>query len=86
MTLEQALSRQPDTVVLETDDQSYRKVFNQALASLQGISDRVERSHLGVAYAGLDGLEDMYGLAFRLGLRVQKAVRNVEPDCQADRL
>ena len=43
MTLEQALSRQADAVVLESDEQSYRKVFSQALASLQGISDRVEK-------------------------------------------
>ena len=66
MTLEQALSRQGDAVVLEADDQSYRKVFSQMLASMQGISDRVERSDLGVAYAGLDGLEDMYGGEARL--------------------
>ena len=67
MTLEQALSRQADAVVLEADDQSYRKVFNQMLASMQGISDRVERSDLGVAYVGLDGLEDwMYGGEARL--------------------
>ena len=66
MTLEQALSRQADAVVLEADDQSYRKVFNQMLASIQGISDRVERSDLGVAYVGLDGLEDMYGGEARL--------------------
>ena len=51
---------------MEADDQSYRKVFNQMLASMQGISDRVERSELGVAYAGLDGLEDMYGGEARL--------------------
>ena len=66
MTLEQALSRQADAVVLEADDQSYRKVFNQMLASMQGISNRVERSDLGVTYAGLDGLEDMYGGEARL--------------------
>ena len=52
MTLEQALSRQADAVVLEADEQSYRRVFSQALVSLQGISDRVERSDLGVAYVG----------------------------------
>ena len=66
MTLEQALSRQADAVVLEADEQSYRRVFSQALASLQGISDRVERSDLGVAYVGLDGLEDMSGGEARL--------------------
>ena len=66
MTLEQAMSRQADAVVLEADEQSYRRVFSQALAFLQGISDRVERSDLGVAYVGLDGLEDMYGGEARL--------------------
>ena len=65
-TLEQAMSRQADTVVLEADEQSYRRVFSQALASLQGISDRVEKADLGVAYVGLDGLEDMYGGEARL--------------------
>ena len=66
MTLEQALSRQADAVVLEADEQSYRRVFSQTLASLQGISDRVEKADLGVAYVGLDGLEDMYGGEARL--------------------
>ena len=66
MTLEQALSRQADTVVLEADEQSYRRVFSQMLASLQGVSDRVEGSDLGVAYVGLDGLQDMYGGEVRL--------------------
>ena len=66
MTLEQALSRQGDAVVLEADEQSYRRVFSQTLASLQGISDRVEKADLGVAYVGLDGLEDMYGGEARL--------------------
>ena len=36
------------------------------LASLQGVSDRVERSDLGAAYVRLDGLEDMYGGEARL--------------------
>ena len=66
MTLEHAMSRQGDAVVLEADDQSYRKVLNQILASLQGIGDRVERSELGVAYVRLDGLEGMYGGEARL--------------------
>ena len=53
-------------MVLEADEQSYRKVLSQMLASMQGISDRVERSDMGVAYVGLDGLEDMYGGDARL--------------------
>ena len=82
MTLEQALSRQADAVVLEADAQSYRKVFNQMLASMQGISDRVERSDLGVAYACLDGLEDMYGGEARL----VNALLNAAPQDLAPRV
>ena len=48
MTLDQALSLHPDTVVLEADEQSYQGVFKRILASLQGISDRVESSDLGM--------------------------------------
>ena len=82
MTLDQALSRQTDAVVLEADEQSYRRVFGQALASLQGISDRVERSDLGVAYVGLDGLEDMYGGEARL----VNALLNAAPQDLAPRV
>ena len=66
MTQEQALSRQPGTIVLETDEPSYRKVFHRMLTALQGISDRVEGPELGTAYVRLDGLEGMYGGAARL--------------------
>ena len=61
MPLEQALSRQPEAVVLEADEPYYRRVFQQALSALQGISDRVEDAGLGVAYVALDGLEMLYG-------------------------
>ena len=66
MTLEEALSRQAGVVVLEADEPSYQKVFHQALDSLQGISDRMERSELGIAYVRLDGLKDMYDGEARL--------------------
>ena len=66
MTLEQALSRQANGVVLETDEAAYRRVFDRMLRSLQGVSDRVEGAELGTAYAGLDGLEDLYGGEARL--------------------
>ena len=61
MPLEQALSRQPKAVVLEADEPHYRRVFQQILSALQGISDRVEDAELGVAYLALDGLEMLYG-------------------------
>ena len=66
MTLEEALSIRPETLVLEADEPHYRRVFAQVLASLQGISDRVEGAELGTAYIRLDGLERMYGGEARL--------------------
>ena len=66
MTLEEALSIRPDTLVLEADEPHYRRVFAQVIASLQGISDRVEGSELGTAYVRLDGLERLYGGEARL--------------------
>ena len=66
MTLEEALSIQPDATVVEADESHYRKVFTQVLTSLQGISDRVEPSDLGMAYVRLDGLEHLYGGEARL--------------------
>ena len=65
-TLEEALSIQPTALVLEADEPHYRRVFAQVLASLQGISDRVEGAELGTAYIRLDGLERLYGGEARL--------------------
>ena len=65
-TLEQALSSQPDAVVLEADDPHYRRLFRQVLTTLLGVSDRVEGADLGTAYVGIDGLEQMYGGEARL--------------------
>ena len=56
MTLEQAVSRHANAVVLDADEPHYRRVFGQVLSSLQGISDRVEEADLGTAYVRLDGL------------------------------
>ena len=66
MTLEEALSIRPETLVLEADEPHYRRVFAQVLASLQGISDRMEGSELGTAYIRMDGLERLYGGEARL--------------------
>ena len=66
MSLEQALSRHPGTIILEADEPSYQREFHRILASLQSISDRVEGAELGTAYVRLDGLEDMYGGEARL--------------------
>ena len=74
MTLEQALSRNADSAVLEADEAAYRRVFHQVLLSLQGISDRVEGAELGTAYVRLDGLEALYGGEDRLVAALLNAV------------
>ena len=61
MTIEEAMSKHANIVVLEADESSYREAFQQILAFLQGIGDHVEGSDLGTAYVRLDGLEKMHG-------------------------
>ena len=61
MTLEEALSRNAGTVVIEADEPSYQRVFRRVLAALQGVSDRVESAGLGIAYVRVDGLERLHG-------------------------
>ena len=80
MTLEQALSRQTGGVVLEADEAAYRRAFHRILASLQGVSDRVEGAELGTAYVALDGLEALYGGEARLVTTLLNAVpQNLAP-------
>ena len=42
MPLEEALSRNAGSVVLEADEPSYQRAFRRVLAALQGVGDRVE--------------------------------------------
>ncbi len=79
MTLEQALSRQVNGIVLEADEAAYRRVFDRLLLSLQGVSDRVEGAELSMAYVRLDGLEDLYGGEARL---VTTLLNAVSPDLE----
>ncbi len=80
MTLEEALSRCPDTTVLEADEPAYRRVFQQALTALQGVSDRVEGAELGTAYVGLDGLEALHGGETALVRALREAIpRDLSP-------
>ena len=60
MTLEQAVSRHTNAVVLDADEPHYRRIFSQMLSALRGISDRVEEAELGTAYVRIDGLEGVY--------------------------
>ena len=60
MTLEQAMSRHANALVLDADEPHYRQIFRQVLGSLQGVSDRVEGAELGGAYVRIDGLEGLF--------------------------
>ena len=60
LTLEQALSRNANAVVLDSDEPHYRRVFGEMLSSLQRVSDRVEGTELGTVYVRLDSLEGLY--------------------------
>ncbi|MDE2937345.1 MAG: hypothetical protein OXR67_00270 [Chloroflexota bacterium] len=73
-TLEQALALRPNAVTLEADESHYRRVSRQALNALLGVSDRVEDADLGVAYVGIDGLEQMYGGEARLVTTLLNAI------------
>ncbi len=61
MTVEQVLSQVPEAVVVEADEPGYWREFEQVLAALEEVSDRVEGAELGVVYVGLEGLAVMYG-------------------------
>ena len=74
MPLEQALSRNVNSPVLEANEAAYRRVFHRMLTSLQRVSDRVEGAELGTAYVGLDGLEELYGGETRLVTALLNAV------------
>ena len=82
LTLQEALSIRPDTLVIEADEPHYRRVFDQVLTSLQQISDRVEGTDPGTAYIRLDGLEHLYGGEARL----VNALLNAVPRDQAPRV
>ncbi len=74
MPLEHAVSLYSHAAVLEADEPRYRHVFDEVLASLQGVSDRVEPAQLGTAYVGIGGLENMYGGDARLARALINAV------------
>ena len=54
------LTAYADAVVLDADEPHYRRIFDQVLRSLQGVSDRVEAAELGTAYVRIDGLERLH--------------------------
>ena len=83
LTLEQALSRNANAVVLDADEPHYRRVFGELLSSLQRVSDRVEGTELGTAYVRLDGLERLYrGEAGAVSALLNADARVPEPPCR----
>lgn len=60
LSLEKAVSLNANIIALEADEAHYRQVFTRVVSALQGVSDRIERGYLGVAYARTDGLERLY--------------------------
>ena len=61
MSLQEAMSRRKDAVLVGADQPHYDEVFDGIIDALQGRSPLVEKGDLGCAYVGLDGLEEMYG-------------------------
>ncbi len=76
MTLQQALSRHGQAVLLHADVHHYRTVFNGILDGLETVSPLVEGAEPGLAYVGIDGLHLLYPDDDAL----EKAVRSVIPD------
>ena len=61
MPLQEALSRCKGAVLMEADAPCYRAAFDGIVDSLAQRSPLVEEADLGCAYAGVDGLETIYG-------------------------
>ena len=74
MTLQQAMSIQPELVALVADEPYYRGVFERLLDALGRVSDMVEDGGLGEAYVRLDGLERMHRGAAGAALALLNAV------------
>ena len=74
MSLQEAVSRRKDAVLLEADQPRYDSVFADMVHTLEGRSPLVEKAGLGCAYVGLDGLEPMYGGEPRLIASLLQAV------------
>ena len=56
MSLQEALSRCKEAVLVEADAPHYQEAFDGLLCSLEQRSPLVEKADLGCAYVGLDGL------------------------------
>jgi len=74
MSLQEAVSRCKDAVLLQADTPYYESGFDALVLSLEQRSPLVEKAELGCAYVGLDGLEAMYGGEARLIASLLQAV------------
>jgi len=74
MSLQEAVSRCKDTVLLQADTPRYQESFHGLISALEHRSPLVERGDLGCAYVGLDGLEAMYGGEARLIASLLQAI------------
>ena len=61
MPLSAALSKSPDSIVLQADLERYRKVFARIISDLRRIAPAVQGAGLGRVYVDMTGLEYMYG-------------------------
>ena len=61
MPLSEAMARCKDASLIQADAPYYNSTFNKLIKALELRSPVVEKSGLGCAYVGLEGLEAMYG-------------------------
>ncbi len=61
MPFSEAVSRHKDAVLIEADTPHYETVFEEVLQQLERVVPDVEGAHPGLAYAGIWGLEGLYG-------------------------
>lgn len=74
MPLQQALSLARHAELVHADMPHYQHSFDAVLDSLEGKSPEVEGAALGLAYIGLDGLQQLYGDDHALIGAIQAAV------------
>ena len=61
MPLSEAMARCKDASLIQADAPYYHRTFNKLIKALELRSPVVEKSGIGCAYVGLEGLEAMYG-------------------------
>ncbi len=74
MTVSQAIGLCPTLRLIEPDPVHYDERFSQLLSSLNDVSPVVEPGELGLAYAGVDGLEGIFGSQRRIIEAIRQAV------------